>query len=260
MGGAIATQIIGGGHPTVVWARRPKVAKLYTNAARTAPTPAALASLVDLVSICVWDDDDVRSVMRGPDGVLAGCRPGTLVAIHSTVRPDTCRELAAEAWVDGVVVLDAPVSGGPDAALAGALAVAVGGPEEAFAACHHVFETFASTIVHVGDVGSGQLAKLLNNALLAANLALSDETLDLGTALGVDADQLGRFLHVGSGRSFGLDVALKARTSDQTRSAALPALEKDIADFHDATSMIYGANVLRAAALAGLARLRPPTP
>ena len=159
----------------------------------------------------MWADDDVREVLVGDDGVVAGCRPGTVVAVHSTVTPATCRELAELAAVHGIVLLDVPVTGGREVALSGALTVAVGGDEGALARCRPVFESFADTILRMGDVGSGQVAKLLNNALLAANLAVADDALTLGVELGVDGAVLADFLRQGSGRSYALDVALLVR-------------------------------------------------
>ena len=91
----------------------------------TAESPADLASRADIVGICVWSDEDVEDVMLGDRGVLAGCRPGTVVAIHSTTQPGTCRALADAARELDVAVIDAPVSGGRDGALAGTLVVAV---------------------------------------------------------------------------------------------------------------------------------------
>ena len=229
MGGGMVTRIIQAGWPTVLWARRPESIEEFDGPGVTvAATPAALAAEVDLVGVCVWADDDVRDVVAGDTGVLAGCRPGTVIAVHSSVAPATCRELADMAAARGVALLDAPVSGGRQVALDGALTVAVGGDDAALARCRPVFESFASTIVHLGGVGAGQAAKLVNNALFAANLALADDALALGEELGIDAAALAEFVRVGSGRSYALDVALRARASAEMRQAARPALEKDL--------------------------------
>jgi 3-hydroxyisobutyrate dehydrogenase len=227
MGGAMVRRIVAAGVSTVLWARRPQVLSEFAGV-EAAPTPAELARAVDLIGICVWSDADVRDVLEGETGVLAGCKPGTVIAIHSTTAPATCRELADAAAGRGVVVIDAPVSGGPDAALAGALVVAVGGDERAVERWRPVFATFADLVVHVGPVGSAQVAKLVNNALFCANFALGDDALDLGEALGVDPSALAQFLMRGSGRSLGVDVASRARTSNETRARALGPLEKDV--------------------------------
>ena len=229
MGGAIATRIIHAGWNTILWARRPDALDEFRGPnVEVAGTPAELAATADVIGICVWSDDDVREVVAGERGVLEGCRPGTVIAIHSTVLPSTVRELAALAAKTGVRVVDAPVSGGRKVALGGLLTLAVGGDAGALARCRPVFDAFAGEVVRMGDVGAGQVAKLLNNTLFAANLAVADDALTLGEALGVDAGALAQFLAAGSGRSYGLDIVQKTRASEVTRQAALPALQKDV--------------------------------
>jgi len=229
MGGAIATRIIGAGFPTRLWARRPEALDDFTGAAvENASTPATLAADVDLVGICVWDDAAVRDVLYGPEGVLAGCRPGTVIAIHSTVSPATVVESAKAAKESGAVVIDAPVSGGRDVALSGGLVVAVGGDADAIERCRPVFATFGDKVIHLGPVGAGQYAKLINNALLAANLAVGDDALSLAEALGLAPDALAEVVRHGSGRSFGLDVALAARASADIREHTAIPLRKDV--------------------------------
>jgi 3-hydroxyisobutyrate dehydrogenase-like beta-hydroxyacid dehydrogenase len=260
MGGAIATRIIHGGWPTILWARRPSALHEFRGAnVEAAGTPAELATAADVIGICVWSDDDVREVVAGEQGVLAGCRPGTVIAVHSTVLPSTVRDLAALAAKTGVFVVDAPVSGGRKVALAGFLTLAVGGDERALVRCRPVFDAFAGEIVRLGDVGAGQVAKLLNNMLFAANLAVADDALTLGEAMGVDAGALAKFLGAGSGRSFGLGIAQTARGSDATRQAALPALQKDV-DRLTIEAALHGieGTSLRVAAVEALRRLRDP--
>ncbi len=260
MGGAMARRIIDAGWPTVLWARRPEVLDAFRGPdVEASPTPAALAAAADLIGICVWSDADVREVMAGDDGVLAGCRPGTVVAVHSTVSPATCRELSELASAREVVLLDCPVSGGRDVALEGALTVAIGGDPAAAARCRPVFESFAGTLVELGGVGAAQVAKLLNNALLAANLTVADDALALGESLGLDVDQLATFLSGGSGRSLGLDVCARARSSAEMRDAALPALEKDVASLADEAAGVSRADsLLSNAATEAIRRLRHP--
>jgi 3-hydroxyisobutyrate dehydrogenase-like beta-hydroxyacid dehydrogenase len=227
MGGAMATRIIKAGFPTVLWARRREALAPFGGAEHAA-SPADLAAAVDIVGICVWSDDDVREVFAAERGVLAGCRPGTVVVIHSTTAPETCRELARIGAERDVAVIDAPVSGGPDVALEGALVVAVGGDAATVDRCRPVFATFADLIVHLGPVGSGQVAKLVNNALFCANFAVGDDALALGEELGLDPAALAQVLMRASGRSLGVDVASRTRTSPETRERALGPLEKDV--------------------------------
>ena len=112
-GGPMARRIAEGGFETTLWARRPASLEPYAHTpAKTAATPAELAAASDLVCLCVVGDDDVREVLNGDNGVLAGLAEGGIVAIHSTVHPDTCRDIAEMAGAQGVSVIDAPVSGG----------------------------------------------------------------------------------------------------------------------------------------------------
>ena len=229
MGGAIATRIIAAGFPTVLWARRPQALTAFSGeSVAAAATAAELAADVDMVGVCVWDDDAVRDVVYGPGGILAGCRPGTLLAIHSTVKPATCREIARAASERGITVLDAPVSGGRDVALEGRLVVAAGGDEDTLQRAQPVLECFADPVIHVGPVGAGQLAKLINNCLLAANLTLADDALTLAATLGIGSEAMADVLRHGSGRSYGLEVAVTTRTSPAAREQAAASLSKDI--------------------------------
>ena len=116
-GAPMARRIVDGGYDLTLWARRPATLEPFADtAAKTADSPAELAAASDLVCICVVGDDDVREVLAGDTGVLAGLKSGGIVAIHSTVHPDTCRELAESAAKQGVSMIDAPVSGGGPAA------------------------------------------------------------------------------------------------------------------------------------------------
>jgi len=264
MGGAIATRIIDAGFPTVLWARRPEVLASFAGAhVETASSPSELAARADLIGICVWADEDLREVLQGDHGVLAGCRPGTVIAVHATVQPATCRELAAAAAERDVIVLDAPVSGGRDVALAGSLVVAAGGEKEAVERCRPVFATFGDPVIHLGPVGTGQLAKLVNNVLLAANLALADDALTLAQTLGVEPDAMARMVRHGSGRSYALDVTVAARASSATRRAVLEPLDKDVRCLTSdaASQQCAGARLLVDAAREAIRRLAdPPTP
>jgi 3-hydroxyisobutyrate dehydrogenase-like beta-hydroxyacid dehydrogenase len=260
MGGAIVRRIVDDGWPTVLWARRVEALDEFDAPNVTiANSPAELAGKCDLIGVCVWSDDDVREVVTSVNGVLAGARAGTILAIHSTILPSTCCELSEAAAPSGVIVLDAPVTGGRNVALAGSLTVAVGGDELALARCRPVFESFAGTIVRVGAVGTGQFAKLLNNALFAANLTVADDALTLGAVLGLDASEFEQFLAHGSGRSYAVEIAARCRASVETRQAAVPALEKDLASLiAEAAAHSERSRLLNAAAAEAIRRLHDP--
>jgi 3-hydroxyisobutyrate dehydrogenase len=256
MGGPMVRRIIRAGWPVALWARRPNALEPFTGrGVEVSANAAALAASTDLIEICVWADDDVREVLTGAQGVLEGARPGTIVAVHSTILPSTCRELADAAAQRGVSLIDAPVTGGPNLALAGELTVAAGGDQAALTRSRPVFDAFAATVMRLGDVGAGQVAKLLNNALLAANVVAADDALTIGERLGLNAAELAAFLTDGSGRSYGVEVAERCRMSHDVRAAVRTSLEKDVNSLAIETAGDDVGTVLQAAAAAAVRRL-----
>ncbi|MBB5915584.1 3-hydroxyisobutyrate dehydrogenase-like beta-hydroxyacid dehydrogenase [Nocardia transvalensis] len=229
-GGPMARRIAESEYPTTLWARRAASLEPYADTpAATADSPAALAERSDLVCLCVVGDADVREVVTGDNGVLAGSKPGSIIAIHSTVHPDTCRELAALAAEHQVSIIDAPVSGGGRAAEAGNLLVMVGGTTDAVERARPVFATYADPIVHLGDLGAGQSTKLLNNLLFTANLATAMSTMDLGKALGISPDKLGEVISHGTANSFALGrITSAGGTLDRLAQHAGDLLRKDV--------------------------------
>ncbi len=201
-GGPMARRIVEEGFPLHVWARRPESLEFLADTdAKVSPTPAELGAESEVVGICVVADADVEDVLLRSDGVLAGMPAGGIVAIHSTVHPETCARLAHLASEGGIIVVDAPVSGGGLVAAARNLLVMVGGDEEAFSRCRPVFETFGNPVLHLGPLGSGQLAKLLNNLVFIAQIAMTTETFSFADRLGVERGALAQVLAHGSGGS-----------------------------------------------------------
>ncbi|GAA5056859.1 NAD(P)-dependent oxidoreductase [Thermocatellispora tengchongensis] len=236
-GGPMARRIAESGFPTTLWARRPAAVEPFADTpAAVAASPAELGAACDLVCVCVVDDAGVEEVVGG---VLPEMAEGGIIAVHSTVHPDTCRRLAERAAARGVDLVDAPVSGGGEAALRGRLLVMAGGDARAVEACRPVFETYGSPVLHLGGVGAGQLAKILNNFLLTANLAAADGAYTLGRALGVDPAQFAEVVAHGSGASFAAARLLPRSGFDLGAMAqhAGPLLRKDVrllADLADA--------------------------
>ncbi|GAA2120896.1 NAD(P)-dependent oxidoreductase [Actinomadura napierensis] len=228
-GGPMARRIAEAGFPVTLWARRPEtLAPFAGTGARTAASPADLAAASDLACVCVVDDAGVEQVVAGPGGLLEGMRSGRTIAVHSTVHPDTCRRLAETAAARGVALLDAPVSGGGPAAEAGRLLVMVGGDDAVAERCRPVFQTYGDPVVHLGPVGSGQRAKLVNNLLLAANLAVAESAFALARSIDVDPARLSIVLANGSGASFGAGLLPGVGFSLATLGEhAGPLLQKD---------------------------------
>lgn len=245
-GGPMARRIVDAGYATTLWARRPASLEPYADtAAKVAGSPAELGQASDLVCLCVVGDADVAEVIDGENGVLAGMQPGAVIAIHSTVHPNTCRQLAEKAASHGVSVLDAPVSGGGPAAEAGRLLVMVGGDAEVVERCRPVFETYADPVVHLGEVGSGQVTKLLNNLLFTANLGTAATALALGESLGVAKERLAEVVTRGSANSFALNsIQGSGGTLDRLAGLAGALLQKDVrlvADLADQAAATPGA-------------------
>src|SRR5260370_12885873 len=203
-GGPMARRIVDAGFPLLLWARRPEALVAYRDsAAQPVRDLAELGARSDHVGVCVVDDAGVREIVGA---MLPTMRAGSRIAIHSTIHPDTCKALAEQAAARGIALIDAPVSGGGPGAAAGTLTVMVGGDAAAVAAARPVFETFAGVISHVGGVGAGQFAKLVNNSLMGANMALADAALAAGAALGLDRAALVDLIKASSGRSYGFEV------------------------------------------------------
>jgi 3-hydroxyisobutyrate dehydrogenase len=228
-GAPMARRIVEAGHPTTLWARRPDTLQQFADtAAKVAESPAELAAASDLVCLCVVGDADVDEVAGGERGLLAGIEPGSAIAVHSTVHPDTCRELAKKAAARGVSVIDAPVSGGGDAAAEGRLMVMVGGDADVVERCRPVFETYSDSVVHVGAVGSGQTTKLLNNLLFTANLGTANAALSLATALGIAPERLTEVVSRSSGNSFALNAMSGIGGMASLGALAGTLLQKDV--------------------------------
>lgn len=228
-GGPMARRIVESGYETTLWARRSATLEPFADTpARVAGSAAELAASSDLVCVCVVGDADVEEITGGAGGLLAAMKPGGVIAVHSTVHPDTCRGLAKKAGGKGVSVVDAPVSGGGLAASEGRLLVMVGGDTDVVERCRPVFETYADSVIHLGDLGTGQTTKLLNNLLFTANLGTAATALSLAESLGVSADRLVEVVSRGSGNSFALNALGGAGGLQRLAGLAGTLLKKDV--------------------------------
>lgn len=203
-GAPIARRMIDAGYPVVLWARRAATLDPFrATPAVIAETIEGLAAQAEHVGICVLDDEPVLEVC---DRLIPAMRPGSRLVIHSTTHPDTCKAVHAQASAHGIAFVEAPVSGGGPAAQTGMLSVMAAGDRDVVEGARPIFETFARLIVHLGEVGSAQNAKLINNAIMAANLGLAHSAIAAGVALGLDRQALAELLKQSSGRSYALEV------------------------------------------------------
>ena len=190
MGSLMAARLLGWPGGLVVFDVRPEaVEQLGAAGARAAGSVEEVGRAADLVSVMVADDRQVRDVF---DALLGSARPGTVVAVHSTIRPSTAGELEQLGGERGIRVLDAPVSGGVIGARAGRLALLVGGDRSAFEVAEEAFGRFAEVVVHFGSVGAGTRAKLARNLVNFVAIAAAAEAARLAHAAGVDVGKVSR--------------------------------------------------------------------
>jgi 3-hydroxyisobutyrate dehydrogenase-like beta-hydroxyacid dehydrogenase len=247
-GAGMAQRIIAQRVPTTLWARRAATLEPFAGKASFAADPAELGRASDVVGVCVTDAAAVREVTLGPSGVLAGMAEGSVLAIHSTIGIDDCAEIAEAATRRGVLVIDAPVSGGGAAAAAGQLTVYVGGAHDAVARARPALETYGDPVLHMGELGSGLRTKLLNNALNAAHFALAHDAVTIGRDAGLDPDVLAEALRRGSGRSFALEVFVAMGSFDPFAGHVGPIMSKDVGLFAHETDDVRDRAVLLQAA------------
>ena len=169
MGYPMAGHLAAAGHDVRVYNRTTARADAWVaeHGGDAAPTPGEAARDADIVFTCVGNDDDVRSVTLGDGGVLSGVKSGAIVVDHTTASADLAAELAREAAERGAGFLDAPVSGGQAGAENGQLTIMVGGDPATFAIAEPVMQHYGRAVTLIGDVGSGQLTKMVNQLCLA---------------------------------------------------------------------------------------------
>ena len=187
---------------------------------KVAPSPRQVAAESDFVIVVVGFDQEAEAATLGPDGIAAAARPGLIVGIASTVAPRTMQKLAQKLSGSGIVLLDMPITRGEAAAEAGKMLTMVGGDAAAFEACKPALSTFASSIYHVGDLGAGQVGKMVNNLILWACISANHEGLGLAKKLGVDPERLRTALLDSSAGNW----ALQTRPEEQP----MPWAEKDM--------------------------------
>lgn len=189
MGGPMAANLASAGYDVIGYNRsRPAIDKLVEQGGRAADSIGAAVRDADIVVTMLPDSPDVAEVALGDDGVLANAKDNLLYIDCSTIRPDTSRTIAEQASTGGVRVLDAPVSGGEQGAIDGALSIMVGGADADFAAAEPVLDTVGKTVVHVGPAGAGQTVKAANQLIVAGTLELVAEAIVFLEAHGVDTE------------------------------------------------------------------------
>jgi 2-hydroxy-3-oxopropionate reductase len=208
MGRPMAERLAASGMPPVVVRNLadPALAALAAAGARRVASIARLATDVDVVLLSLPDGAVVEQVALGPDGILAGGRAGLIVLDTSTIEPARARSVAGALAGAGITYLDVPVSGGTPAAASGTLSVMAGGDAAALERARGVLDAIAARVVHLGPVGSGQVAKACNQLIVLGTIEIVAEALALGAANGIDPAALREVLLGGFAASRILDL------------------------------------------------------
>jgi 2-hydroxy-3-oxopropionate reductase len=209
MGRPMALNLLKAGHALQVFDVVPERMTALVQAGATAAASAREAAAdCEMVITMLPNSPEVRAAVCGADGVLEGAAPGTLLVDMSSIAPLASREIAAQAAARGVVMLDAPVSGGEPKAIEGKLAIMVGGPADAFARARPLLEKMGASVTHVGEIGSGNVAKLANQIMVALHIAAMSEAMVLAAKAGVNPEAVYRAIRGGLAGSAVLDAKM----------------------------------------------------
>lgn len=202
MGSRMVDQFLYANYEVVVYSRtKEKADPLIERGAIRANSVAALAQAADVICTCLSMPEDVEQVYIGKDGVIHNAKEGTICIDFTTVGVETSEKMFTALREKGITYLDAPVSGGPEGVEQGALTIMVGGLEDAFRKVQPLLHTIGETVQFLGNTGSGSVAKLVNQYLVAAHSLAASEAMVMGTALGLQSEQLYGLLKVSYGDS-----------------------------------------------------------
>jgi 3-hydroxyisobutyrate dehydrogenase-like beta-hydroxyacid dehydrogenase len=231
MGSRMAANVARAGYALSVWTHTPGKAAAWAqeHGASAMDTPAQVAADSDVVVSMVVDGPQVAAILTGAEGAIEGAHAGLLCVDMSTIGPHDTRRIAATLAERGVAMMDAPVTGSSPRAEDGTLTIMAGGEAGDFARVRALLETMGKLVVHVGELGQGQMLKLINNSLGAANAAALAEALLLARATGVDLDAFVQVTSAGSGASAQLQLKSgPMREHDYTTLFKAAHLLKDV--------------------------------
>ena len=221
MGYPMAGHLARAGHGVTVYNRNPAKAQAWLaeygsgSSGASAATPRAAATGADFVFVCVGNDADLRAVLLGDDGALAGMARGAVVVDHTTASADVARALHTRASAAGLAFVDAPVSGGQAGAVNGALTVMCGGEPAPFDAMKPIAMAYAKAVTRVGEPGAGQLAKMVNQVCIAGLVQALAEGIAFGQKAGLDMKQVLGVIGKGAAQSWQMDNRGSTMVDDQ---------------------------------------------
>lgn len=232
MGYPMAGHLARAGHEVTVYNRTAEKARAWVaeHGGKACATPAEAATEQDFVMICVGNDQDLLEVVNGPEGILAGARSGTVIVDHTTASAGMARQVAQLARERGVGFLDAPVSGGQAGAEHGQLTVMVGGEESVFDLARPVIHSYSRMIRLMGEVGSGQLTKMVNQICIAGLVQGLAEALNFAEHAGLDGEAVVSVISKGAAQSWQMENRHKTMIADQYEHGfAVDWMRKDLA-------------------------------
>ncbi len=207
MGKPMCRNLLKAGYELVVYNRSPKaIQELVQAGAEAGESPKDVAERCEIIITMLPNSPNVQEVILGPNGVLEGVRPGSIVIDMSSIAPITSREVAQVLVHKSVRFLDAPVSGGEPKAIEGSLSIMVGGDPADFEECSPIFQAMGSSALLCGDVGAGNLTKLANQIIVAINIAAVSEALMLVSKAGVNPETVYKAIRGGLAGSTVLDA------------------------------------------------------
>jgi 3-hydroxyisobutyrate dehydrogenase/2-hydroxy-3-oxopropionate reductase len=217
MGFPMAGHLALAGHQVTVYNRNPAKSQAWMKefGHASAATPREAAASADIVFMCVGNDEDLRSVVLGPDGALAGMKKGSILVDHTTASANVARELHALAAQQGVAFIDAPVSGGQGGAQNGLLTVMCGGEQAAFERVQPVAMAFSRSFALMGAPGAGQLTKMVNQICIAGLVQGLSEGIAFGMRAGLNMEQVLDVIGKGAAQSWQMDNRGKTMAADK---------------------------------------------
>lgn len=233
MGGPMASHLAKAGHQLCVYNRSPAKATLWVKNHpnhSSATTPAEAATHADVVFMCVGNDQDVREVITGEQGLLKTLKPGSLIIDHTTASADIAIEMAKLCQAQQIQFLDAPVSGGEQGALNGQLTIMVGGDFSAYQAAESLMQSFAKAVTYMGPAGAGQMTKMVNQICIAGLVQGLAEGLNFAEQAGLDQQKVIDVISQGAAGSWQMTNRHKTMIEDEYEHGfAVDWMRKDLA-------------------------------
>lgn len=232
MGYPMAGHLAKAGHDVTVYNRTAAKTDKWCGeyGGNAAATPAEAARDAEFVFTCVGNDDDVRQVYTGENGILSAVRPGAVLVDNTTASPEVAREMAEAAQAAGAGFLDAPVSGGEAGAVNGCLTVMVGGEQDVFDRARPIMEPYAKAVTLMGEAGFGQVTKMANQLCIAGVLQGLSEAIKLAQASGLDIELMTEVIKHGAAGSWQMENRAVTMAEDKFDFGfAIDWMRKDLA-------------------------------